>query len=229
MQILIPVNGTSEISESSVEARRIKKSLPFIEAEEKAEVPFLYHEVLECDHNGLNHIIPNHDISLIIPDGVVSKGEKIHFELGITMLGPFKFYENARPISPIVWLCLLEEEYQLMAPFKLALPHYLTSNKFEHHKVQFAKAEHKECIAKDEPIQYSFHLCGFQPALDDKKRAILSTKHFCFYCLASERTHEPEDDIRYCLVHIKSSPSEVILLATYFVSTCLQVSVSIIY
>lgn len=223
----MPIKATSELSESSVDIRRIEKSLPFIEAEEKAGVLFLHHEVLECDHNGLNHTIPNHDINLTIPDGAVSKGEMIHFELGITMLGPFKFYENSRPISPIVWLCVLEEEYQLMTPFQVALPHYLTRSKFKHHKVQFAKAEHKECIGKDEPIQYSFHPCGSQPVLDNRDRAVLTSKHFCFYCLEKERTHEPENDISYCLAHVKTSPSEVVLLATYFVSTCLQVSVSI--
>ena len=227
LQMLMPIKTTSELSGSSIEVKRMEKSLPFIEAKERAGVLFLYHEVLECDHSGLNHTIPNHDINLIIPDAAVSKGEIIHFELGITMLGPFKFYENARPISPIVWLCVLEEEYQLMAPFQVALPHYLTRNKFKHHKVQFAKAEHKEHIGKDESIQYSFHPCGSQPALDDRGRAVLTSKHFCFYCLEKERTHEPESAISYCLAHVKTSPNEVVLLATYFVPTCLQVSVSI--
>lgn len=144
------------------------------------------------------------------------------------MLGPFKFYENARPISPIVWLCLLEEGYQLLAPFQLALPHYFASNKFEHHNVHFAKAEHNEFTGKDKPIEYSFHSCDFQPMLDNKNRATLTTKHFCFYCLQSAKTHEPENDIKYCLAHVKYSANEVILIATYFVSTCLQVSVRMI-
>ena len=218
MQTLSFINGRSKSS--------IKRSIPFIEAE-RAEVPFLYHELLECDHNGLNHNIPNHDISLIIPGGAVSKGEKIHFELGITMYGPFSFTESIRPISPIIWLCLLEEEYQLMAPFQLALPHYYTDDKSQHHEVRFAKAEHsyKEYNTREGRIQYKFHLCDFQPVFDDRNRAILATKHFCFYCLSSARTHEPDKRIRYCLAHVKVSPSEATFFATYFVPTCLQVSI----
>ncbi len=89
-----------------------QKSESFRHAEEIAKVPFLHHEVLECDHRGLTHTISDYDITLRIPEGAVSKGDTVHFEVGVCVYGPFRFPENTRSISPIIWLCL-RENYEL--------------------------------------------------------------------------------------------------------------------
>ena len=68
----------------------------FSSAEKTAHVPFLDHQMLEIDCAGqeyTNNII-DHDITLKIPEGAVAKGEKIHFEVGVAMYGPFIFPEN---------------------------------------------------------------------------------------------------------------------------------------
>ena len=89
----------------------------------------------------------DHDITLRIPEGAVAEGEKIHFEVGVAMYGPFVFPENTQPISPILWLCVVEGDAQLRKPFQIVLPHYLTGlskEKIEYHQVRFAKANHND-------------------------------------------------------------------------------------
>ena len=50
------------------------------------------------------------NITLRIPEELKLwlRGEKIHFEVGVAIYGPFIFPKNTQPISPMLWLCLLE-------------------------------------------------------------------------------------------------------------------------
>ena len=59
------------------------------------------------------YTITEHDITLRIPEGAVAIGKFSHLEMGAAMYGPFTFPENTQPISPILWLCPLEEDAQL--------------------------------------------------------------------------------------------------------------------
>ena len=134
---------------STIFIQQIHRTTYFSSAEKTAHVPFLDHQMLEIDCAGreyTNNII-DHDITLKIPEGTVAKGEKIHFEVGVAMYGPFIFPENTQPISPILWLCLLEEDVELKKPFQVILPHYLTGlseDSMEQHKIRFVKANHSE-------------------------------------------------------------------------------------
>ena len=103
--------------------------------------------MLEIDCDGREYTNIDHDITLRIPEGAVAEGEKVHFEVGVAMYGPFIFPENTQPISPILWLCLLEEDVELKKPFQVILPHYLTGlneEKMKQHKIRFVKANHSE-------------------------------------------------------------------------------------
>ena len=95
------------------------QSTYFSAAQKTANFPFLEHHILECDCNGHEYTNVEHDITLRIPEGAVAKGEKVHFEMGVTMYGSFIFPENTQPISPILWLCLLEEDTELKKPFQI--------------------------------------------------------------------------------------------------------------
>ena len=191
--------------------------------------------MLECDCSGLEYTIPDHGITLRIPEGAVSEGELVHFELDVTMYGPFKFPENTRPISPIIWLCLLEENYELKKPYYVILPHFLTQltkRRSEYYQVQFAKAQHNDCNAGDKHMSYNFHPCETQPhfipSRGHKNFAALMSKHCCFYCLLAQDSHELTMDIEYCLVTIESSQkSEVHFVAAYLLGTCLTVRLSL--
>ena len=179
---------------------------------------------------------PDHDISISIPEGAVSEGDVVHFELGVTMFGPtmfdlFKFAGGARPISPIAWICLLEENYKLKKPYQVILPHVLTqlsNERLQYHQVKVAKAEHK-FFNDDESKSYEFRPCNIEAVfgfIGHKSYAALKSVHFCFYCLEANQTPELDRNIGYCLVRViqESIPNKVYFLAMYFLGTCLRVS-----
>ena len=175
----------------------------------------------------------DHDFTLRIPEGAVAEGEKVHFEVGIAMYGPFIFPENTQPISPILWLCLLEEDVELKKPFQVILPHYLTGlskERIEHHQVRFIKANHNDYTFKGDQMSYKFWSCDTKPLFasnGNKSYGILISKHCCFLCLEANVTPELAMDAGYTLVRIESPLSlgrnEVIFAATYFLDTCSRV------
>ena len=207
----------------------MKKSTSFGIAETRAEVPFLYHQVLECGYEGLTHTISDHDVTITIPEGAVSKGDTVHFELGVSLYGPFRFPENVRPISPVIWLCLLEEDYDLKQTFEIHVPHFLmhlTKQRIWYHQVHFAKANHNYIEMNNKRTTYTFQQLDSQPYFvtkDDKPFAILRTKHCCFLCLEAKKSQQLTKDTKYCLVRIDCSPYKVNFLATFFLKTCLKV------
>ena len=134
----------------------------------------------------------------------------MHFEVGVAMYGPFIFPENTQPISPILWLCLLEEDAELKKPFQVVLPHYLTGlsrESIEQHQVGLIKANHNDM---DNQMSYKFQHCdaklGFASS-GYRNYGVLRTKHCCFYCLQANQTPELAMDAGYCLVRIEYSPS----------------------
>ena len=163
----------------------------------------------------------------------MAKGEKVTFEVGIAMYGPFIFPENTQPISPIVWLCLLEEDTELSKPFQIILPHYLTGmtkERVRHHDVGFAKANHNDYTFVENQLSYKFQVCEKNPLLASsgyRSYGVLEAKHCCFYCLEAKQTPELATDAGYCLVRIESSltpqRNEVYFTTIYFLDTCLRV------
>ena len=216
--------------------QQVHQTTYFSTAEKTANVPFLDHGMLECDCAGREYTNINHDITLRIPEGAVAEGEKVHFEVGVTMYGPFIFPENTQPISPILWLCLLEEDAHLKEPFEVILPHYLTGlseERIEHHQASFAKANHRDYSFEDDQMTYRFQHCVTEAQVlhassGHKSYGVLVSKHCCFYCLLANKSVELAIDAGYCLVRIESSPSslrnEVYFSTIYFLKTCIKVS-----
>ena len=210
------------------------QSIHFREAETRARVPFLFHHVLKCDCNGQQYTIKDHDITLRIPKGAVAEGEIVHFEIGVVAYGPFHFPENTQPISPIVWLCLLEGDHELKKPFQLTVPHVLTQiskERIHYHKASFVKANHSEHIFFKNAMNYKFNNCdvkSFFTSIDKQSYGVLVSKHFCFYCLKANKTAELAVDAGYSLVRVETSltpqRNEVNFCAIYLLKTCLKVS-----
>ena len=212
----------------------VHQSTYFHSAEKTARVPFLDHQILEIDCAGREYTNVDHDITLRIPEGAVAEGEKIHFEVGVAMYGPFTFPENTQPISPILWLCILEEDIELKKPFQVVLPHYLiglSKERIQYHHVRFSKANHCNYTFVDNQMTYRF-----EPYSDAKPHlatsgyrnyGVLISKHCCFYCIEAKETPELAMDAGYCLIQIESSLSlqrnEIFFVGIYFLDTCLKV------
>ena len=210
----------------------VKQSSSFTEAKERAKVPFLHHQVLDCGYNGIDFTIEDHDITVRIPEGAVAEGEKIHLEVGVATYGPFAFSENSRPISPILWLCILDKNVQLKREFMIILPHILTGltthcQKLRDHQVTFAKANHDDYTSEEGKIMaYRFNQCEIQPlfaSVEDKSYGILLSSHCCFYCIKAQQSPELARDAGYCLARIESLTSEIYFVASFFLKTCVMV------
>ena len=207
----------------------VKQSSCFNEAKERAKVPFLYHQVLECGYDGIDFTIEDHDITARIPKGAVAEGENIHFEVGVAMYGPFAFTENSRPISPILWLCILDKDVQIKRDFMIILPHILTgltTDKLRDHHVTFAKANHDDYTSEGVKMAYRFNQCEIQPffaSVEDKSYGILLSSHCCFYCIQAQQSPELARDAGYCLARIESLTSEIYFVASFFLKSCMKV------
>ena len=204
----------------------------FSEAEKDVQVPFLHHQVLECGYDGMEHTIEEHDITLRIPEGAVTKGEKIHIEIGVTTYGPFAFPENTRPISPILWLCFMKEDIALAKDFQIVLPHFLTgltTEELHYHQVSFAKANHNQKYAytsKKIQIVYEFKVCKTQTLFASsggKSYGVLQSDHCCFYCLQARQSPDLARNAGYCLARIESLSSETFFVTSFFLKSCIKV------
>ena len=210
-------------------------SKDYIKAKDRALVPFLYHEVIECNYKAQNYTIDGHDITLRIPEGAVAEGERVHFEIAVAMYGPFKLPGNARPISPIVWVCLLEEDVKLKKPFQLIVPHFLSlisEERIRYHNVKFSKANHNICYSNNK-LHYEFQDCDTTPlftSIGYRSYGVLITNHFCFYCLKANHTPELANDAGYSLVRIETpltpNRNEIDFVTIYLLETCLRVCYS---
>ena len=211
----------------------VHQSAYYKKALTEAHTPFMHHCILKCDSGGLNYTIEDHDITLNIPEGAVAYNQIIHIEIGVTMYGHFEFPKNSQPISPIIWLCLLEDDIKLKKTFQLILPHFLTGltrDELKNHQVGLVKAIHSN-VEDDEMRQYKFNPCTdsnlLLTSIRERSYAALELLHCCFYCLKANRTPELLMDTGFCLTRIEHSASphrdEVFFAATYFLKTCIQV------
>ena len=153
----------------------------------------------------------------------------------MAMYGPFNFPKYTQPISPILWLCILEEDVELKKPFQITLPHFLTGlteERLFYHEAGFAKASHNNFTFQNSgQMYYSFLPCHIKPQFTSsgcRDYGIVSLNHCCFYCILAKQTQELAMDAGYCLVRIEASltpyRNEIIFSTIYFLDTCLKVS-----
>ena len=214
-----------------------QQSAAFQEARTRAKIPFLHHQVLECDSSGVEFNIVKHDISVEIPKGCVSEGEKLCLEVGVAMYGPFKFTDDSQPISPILWLCFLNEDVKVNKPIKIIVPHFLTGlteSRLQEHRVSFAKAKHKDYIPQEDYIVYNFEPSADKTqfiSIKGKSYGVLETTHCCYLCIRAKRTSLLAKDAGYRLARVERiSPrwNEIHFAATYRLTTCCKVCTNII-
>ena len=211
--------------------QQVHQSAFFSEARTRAKVSFLDHQILECDCNGKVYVNENHDITLRIPKGAVAEGKRVHLEIAVALYGPFEFSKTTRPISPILWLCLLEEDELLTKSYQVILPHYIKDNACGYN-IGFVKASHNNyAFSSSGKMSYKFQECEGQVELismGDQNYGVLETSHFCYLCMEAENIPNITMDMNYCLTRVESyiSPprQEIYFCASYFLPTCLQVN-----
>ena len=174
---------------------------------------------------GKEYTINDHDISVRFPFGAVAKGQTLQIEIGIAMYGPFKS-TSRQPISPIVWLCPLDEKaFKLNKPFQLILPHFLSGETIHNHQVGFAKAKHGAYMCEEN--RYVYRVSDAKSTFvstGNKNFGIHETYHCCFYCIEATISPQVAKDAGYTLVRLESvARQEVNFCAIYALNTCFKV------
>ena len=180
----------------------------------KDQIPFLYYGRLDCDHYGLADVIEDHDITLRIPEGAVAEGEKIHFEVGVAMYGPFIFPENTQPISPILWL-YASEDVRINKYFQLILPHCYTGSVIPPELISFTIADQNSTEIIDGQAHYSFELWrrsrGVNFFYEEMYGAIQT--NFChhIFCIVKHTKYGHWcQDLSFLLARVDLQPSQTV-------------------
>ena len=194
----------------------------------------VHHQLLECDYTGKEYTDSVHDITVIIPQGVVATKEKFHFEVAIALCGPFNLPKNTQLISPIFWLYPLEESVEIKKPVKVIIPHCLKGH-CQYYQIKLANVQHNiSTVTVSGQKLFNFKLVDGTIDLTSKEYhgfGVVETMHFGFLCILAEK--QPQfsivNDIKYCLVRVElcisESCHEVLFCGIYCLPTCLQVYV----
>ena len=194
----------------------------------------LYYNTFECSSQGREVKVDEHDVTLNIPAGAISDGERVQFQVGVCLYGPFNFPEGKRPISPIIWLCT-KSDVELKQPIEVILPHVLTGlSEKECGQLGFcfAKANHNEnCNAtSSERKVYDFHPSDTKAhvfSTESKSFGIWKTSHCCYICILAENNRETALSAGFCLSRVEYSEehnNSIDFCATFCLQTCINVS-----
>jgi hypothetical protein len=201
-----------------------------MDAERNSGIRILEQSYLQCDSSGLEFSFEKYDIAIKIPEGAVAIGEKVRIEVAVMpMYGPFQFPRDERLISPVLWLCLLDQSVQLKRPFRITLPHILsglTDEKAQYYQVDFYKANHRNYVSgmyHFQPTEDGIRLFS----KDGQNYGTLCTNHFCYICITAKDKPGLNMDAGYCLTrvgsHISQRRDETYFCVSYYLKTCLQV------
>lgn len=63
----------------------------------------MHHHILEYDHSGLKYTFEDQDVTLIVPEGAVARGQTVHIEFDVTCIWCFHF---PRELSSYLTYCM---------------------------------------------------------------------------------------------------------------------------
>ena len=192
----------------------------------------------KVNHTGKEYCIKSHDIVIKIPPLAVTVDVSIDVEVGVLLHGPFVLPPNSRPISPIVWLCV-KNKVNFHKPIDITIPHFIKDQPFDAKKlgIKFMKASHHTHLFPNGKKMFSFNPVGRDSTTHfTSLKGTLKTHHFCFLCIAAPDSKDLHEHAAYCLTRVDPltwNPSiqrqEIYFIVSYFLSTCLQVSIIIIH
>ena len=206
-------------------------------------------EVVVFNSTGGTYRNSLHGITLTIPEGAVPDGRSIHIQVGVAMHGPFVWPKRGSIVSPIVGVCMVQPENDMVVLqklIKIRIPHYVNCLGVEDCKhLTFLKANHKtDVVTINGKTKYYLKPFHVQQTDDEHMQfepecsfGTLYTKHFCYLCIEKEYTPECTAKTNFCLMGAMPDPPrksfELYFCVSYMLDTCIQVRnctiVSLIY
>ena len=185
-------------------------------------------ERVTFDSNGGHYINQDHGVGLTVPMGAIPEGERVTIEIGVSLTCPVSFPSETRPVSAIVSMCVVDHpNYSFKKPVEVRLTHCLdiaSEKDVNELEVGFIKSGHNLfCFHKAEGKS------TFEPGTNC---GLLTTHHFCCFCISASKKKADLSKINYRLIKVTPADDCTASLRwktryciTYFLPTCLQVSV----
>ena len=195
------------------------------------DVTFSDFEVIRCSKSGVsrNELSEKYDIALIVPSGAVPNGEAVNIQLGVVSHANFSYPADMKIVSPVIWLCANKRNISFKKPLEIQLAHfYDTTSEGGHKNLSFLKGDHSPNVVAGGKKCYNLTRAKGK-AIFREDYGTLSTKHFCFACIAAKQTVDFVSRTKFFLVasvpqRITESSWSVYFCLTYMLKTCLEVS-----
>ena len=186
-----------------------------------------------------------HGIKLIVPEGAVPDKKFLRVQIGVALYGPFVWPKNSSIVSPIVRLCMVQPEdevIELQKPVKVRIPHFINCSEDEDCKnLTFLKANHSsDLVSINGKPKYSLKPFHTQPTDGERIHfepghsfGTLHTKHFCYLCITEKYTRSCTEKANFCLMGAMPDPPpksfELYFCVSYMLDTCMEVSINCIF
>jgi len=163
----------------------------FIKVTEKCPFDNDYITSYFVDHNGGVFFNKEHNFSIVIPPVAVSQGDCIQIQATASRFGPYELPDGCFPISSYFWI---SATYTFNIPVYLILSHHANLRNVSDCSRLFAleACSRHTCVSEREMLNMNKVYDG---VFFDKKNGycIVSTNHFCSYCLGKDDTTIPDE------------------------------------
>ena len=143
------------------------------------------------DCKGGVYYYKDHDVALFIPPGAILQGEWAEIKVSSSFHGQFHMPENYNRISSYVWV---SANYDFKVPVYLIINHFINMKSVKDIKTltAFEACKLNGSIHDNETLTMQEITTSYFDT--DLKYCVISTDHFCSYCLAELQTSSNEDN-----------------------------------
>ena len=182
----------------------------------------------QCTHDGRQYYDEHNDFGLEIPAGAIPEGENITIDIGVALYGPFQYPEGLRPVSPVFWVCVRDQnDFQFVKPVKLTIPHCLDLKQYDDIEslgLSFLKGDHEMTPQQ----MYQFQQAEGNVLIEPLKiHAVIKITHFCSLCFSCKERRDLFEKEIFCLYSVipckisPHQPSDAYFFITLRLKTCL--------
>ena len=175
------------------------------------------------DHGGGVFYKKEHNFSFFIPPGAISQGDCVQIQVTASRFGPYELPDGYFPISSYFWISAM---YTFKIPVYLILSHHTSLRNVTNFNRLYALeacSQHTK-VGKEGLLRMNQLLDGV--FFDNEiGYCIVSTNHFCSYCLAKDDITIPDDfyvsfytynfqttlKAEICICHVNKECIEVLL------------------
>ena len=163
----------------------------------------------------------DHGVTIIIPEDAVSG--KARLQVGVSLVGPFRFPENYRPVSAVVWINI---NVPLRKRAELHMPHFvLLENEKDTKKLGFFLASDQSFATCSE---FVFLECNYPVSFKPGSTyGTLWVDHFCSGCILEEVDVKEAKHLYYIARAFPKDRSQDEWMAefvfSYCIPTCMEV------